>query len=169
MKTFQLDSFAYFLILGNVLINVGPTKDGIITPIFQERLLDLGEWLSVNGEAIYGSTSWIVQNDTSTNSEVWYTLKENTVYGIILKWPEDNLLELKSINRYFKNGNLNINLLESNQTLQVSESLDDGINEVEINLFYFQWTSIVGSVYVVLPDKAKIKGQHAWVIRILFY
>ena len=38
---------------GNVLINVGPTADGRIATIFQERLLQMGSWLKINGEAIY--------------------------------------------------------------------------------------------------------------------
>ena len=55
---------------GNILINIGPTKDGIIVPIFEERLRQLGAWLSINGEAIYGSRPWKFQNDT-TNPDVW--------------------------------------------------------------------------------------------------
>jgi alpha-L-fucosidase len=55
---------------GNYLINVGPTKEGVIVPIQQERLLQLGEWLGVNGEAIYDTVPWTVQNDTLTPG-VW--------------------------------------------------------------------------------------------------
>lgn len=40
---------------GNFLLNVGPTADGRIPVIMQQRLLEIGEWLRVNGEAIYGS------------------------------------------------------------------------------------------------------------------
>ena len=53
-----------------MLMNIGPTKDGIITPIYQERLLSLGKWLSVNGDAIYSSRPWSFQNDT-INPDVW--------------------------------------------------------------------------------------------------
>ena len=52
------------------MVNVGPTKDGIIVPIFEERLRQLGSWLGINGEAIYSSRPWQYQNDT-TNSNVW--------------------------------------------------------------------------------------------------
>ena len=55
---------------GNILVNVGPTKEGIIPVILQERLLQMGEWLSINGEAIYDSIPWTVQNDTLTPG-VW--------------------------------------------------------------------------------------------------
>ena len=40
---------------GGMTLNVGPAADGQIPLLQQERLLDLGNWLKVNGEAIYGS------------------------------------------------------------------------------------------------------------------
>jgi len=43
---------------GNLLLNVGPTADGRIPTIMQDRLRDIGEWLAVNGEAIYGTRAW---------------------------------------------------------------------------------------------------------------
>lgn len=55
---------------GNVLVNVGPTREGIIPPIQEERLLQMGEWLDVNGEAIYESIPYTAQNDTVTPG-VW--------------------------------------------------------------------------------------------------
>ncbi|KAJ8297720.1 hypothetical protein KUTeg_024251 [Tegillarca granosa] len=51
---------------GNLLMNIGPTADGRITPLFQERLLQLGSWLKVNGEAIYGTHQWITSKDPVT-------------------------------------------------------------------------------------------------------
>ncbi len=37
---------------GNLLVNVGPTKEGTIDPVMQERLEQLGQWLRINGEAV---------------------------------------------------------------------------------------------------------------------
>ena len=55
---------------GNLLVNVGPTHDGMIPAIMEERLRQMGEWLDINGEAIYASKPWTVQNDTLT-AGVW--------------------------------------------------------------------------------------------------
>lgn len=78
---------------GNVLVNVGPTQNGLIQPIFVERLLQMGNWLKINGEAIYESRPWTHQNDTKT-PDVWYTSKlanadRTMVYAIVLKYPFD--------------------------------------------------------------------------------
>ena len=85
---------------GNLLMNVGPNKDGVIVPIFEERLRQTGQWLGTKGEGIYSSKPWSHQND-SVNPDVWYTSKVleeegQVVYGILLSWPEDGKLSVGS-------------------------------------------------------------------------
>ncbi|XP_014769556.1 alpha-L-fucosidase isoform X1 [Octopus bimaculoides] len=85
---------------GNLLVNVGPTHDGRISPIFEERLLQFGQWLKLNGEAIYSSKPWLHQNDTIT-PRVWYTSNKasngTAVYAIVLDRPKGNLIHLGSV------------------------------------------------------------------------
>lgn len=48
---------------GGMILNVGPKADGQIPLIQQERLLQLGEWLDINGEAIYGAEAYIIKEE----------------------------------------------------------------------------------------------------------
>jgi alpha-L-fucosidase len=68
---------------GNVLINVGPDSYGQIPSIQQSPLIGLGDWLAVNGEAIYGTRPWI-QFKNSVGRELRYTRSDNALYAIVL-------------------------------------------------------------------------------------
>jgi len=86
---------------GNCLINIGPTADGRILPIFRRLLLHLGNWLSINGQAIYSTSACQQhQNDTLTQN-VFYTCSRTraklTRNAIFFDWPTDNLLALGSV------------------------------------------------------------------------
>lgn len=51
---------------GNYLLNVGPTADGMIPTVFEERLRAIGAWLYANGEAIYATKPWRIQNENGS-------------------------------------------------------------------------------------------------------
>lgn len=110
---------------GNILVNVGPTKEGTIIPIFEERLGQMGSWLKMNGEAIYKSKPWIHQNDT-INSHVWYTSTDDSVFAISLQWPENGILKLGSVRM---SNNSQIHILGLNEKLQFEQK------EAELDIF----------------------------------
>jgi alpha-L-fucosidase len=73
---------------GNLLLDIGPTADGSIPVIMQERLLQVGAWLKVNGEAIYGTRPWRQMSE----GDVRYTSKGNALYAIVELWPAHELV-----------------------------------------------------------------------------
>lgn len=68
---------------GNLLLNVGPTPDGVIPPHFTERITAIGAWLAVNGESIYGTT----RSPFGPLHEAWCTAKGNRVYIHLQQHP----------------------------------------------------------------------------------
>jgi len=70
---------------GNLLLNVGPTGDGAIPWPQAERLLGLGGWLDLNGEAIFGTRPWLcAAATTSEGVEVRFTQNADAVYAVLL-------------------------------------------------------------------------------------
>ena len=92
---------------GNYLLNVGPTASGVIPEQEQGRMLAMGRWLAVNGEAIYGTHAGPFSKEHGAYSAtqkgrdgkpVWVpewdwraTAKGDKVYVSILDWPGERL------------------------------------------------------------------------------
>jgi alpha-L-fucosidase len=101
---------------GNFLLDIGPDEHGKIPPIMEERLLQIGDWMKINGEAIYNTIRWREPSQWSAGSQDYrpkngggdillkltvepdpgYAVKEcfftyspthNDLYAILPKWP----------------------------------------------------------------------------------
>lgn len=100
---------------GCMLLNVGPRPDGTITEEETEILLDIGKWLSVNGEGIFGSSCFEQYGEGPTRTEggaftdevrnaytsqdLRFTCKGGNLYVYVMKAPEDGKVIVRSLKR----------------------------------------------------------------------
>ncbi len=75
---------------GNFLLNVGPTAEGLIPEPSVKRLKEIGRWMKVNGESIYGTTA------SPFARPKWgrYTKKPGVLYAHVFQWPRIGTLEI---------------------------------------------------------------------------
>lgn len=126
---------------GCMLLNVAPKADGSIPEEQKNVMLGIGKWLKVNGEAIYSTRPWKINEEGPTKfaggmfserkSKVSYTFEDvrftkskdgKNVYAIVLDWPESgNTITIKSINtnaKFNKKNIAEIQLLGSKKKLK---------------------------------------------------
>ncbi|MEM2939763.1 MAG: alpha-L-fucosidase, partial [Candidatus Bathyarchaeia archaeon] len=121
---------------GCLLLNIAPKPDGTIPEEQQKILLDIGRWLQVNGEAIYGSRPWLVygegptkiiegefREETSgsfTAKDIRFTCQGETLYAIFLNRPleEATVKSLSTILRLYPEEIEKIELLGMDEPLE---------------------------------------------------
>ena len=101
---------------GVLLLNIGPRADGTIAEHERELLTGIGDWLQVNGQAIYGSRPWVVPSEGPTVEvqgsfvdaeerrftarDVRFTAQERygneRVYATLLDWPADGVARIEA-------------------------------------------------------------------------
>jgi alpha-L-fucosidase len=149
---------------GNLLLNIGPRSDGTIPEEVQSVLRDVGSWLKVNGEAIYGTRPWKIYgegptkvaagsfHDTDTTGytaeDFRFTSKGKTLYAIELGWPTGGEAVIHSLGSSVLNG--------KNITSVVLLGLDGKLS--------FQQQP--DGLRIQLPARAP--GKYAYAFRILF-
>ena len=125
---------------GYVLLNVGPMPDGRIPEPAKECLLGIGEWLEVNGEAIFGTTPWLAYGEgptkmeksgyfsereevTYTAEDIRFTAKDDVIYATTLGWPTGPFV-MKSLAGLYESEIESVRMLGVDRDLSWSLSLD---------------------------------------------
>ena len=100
---------------GSLLLNIGPKSDGTIPDEDRHILLEIGKWLSVNGEGIYGTSHWKKYGEgptltpeghftdtlrkSFTAEDFRFTCKPGALYVFAMKWPEDGVVRIRTLGR----------------------------------------------------------------------
>lgn len=135
---------------GNLLLNIGPKPDGSIPEIQKARLKDLGDWLKVNGEAIFDSNPWVAfGSKTQSGKEIRFTSKGDMIYIFLLETPSS----VEYIDEILVSKLDSIEILGSNIKVECSS------NQTGTN---FSFSEILQSQFAYV---LKLKGDISFLIR----
>ena len=128
---------------GNYLLNVGPTDKGEIPDPSIERLEEMGAWIAINGEAIYGTEK--LENSFGEGEDIRYTRKrgESLYYAIALKRPSGSI----RFNNVIPEAGSSVFLLGYDQALD--------------------WSLAGNGVEINLPQGAADSNEYAWSFKII--
>ncbi len=105
---------------GNFLLNVGPTGEGLIPAPSVERLQQVGQWLKVNGTAIYGTSAVALKTPAWGRLTKKTTSGQTTLYLHVFDWPADGKLTVPGL----KNKIDSATLLASGKKLSASATTE---------------------------------------------
>jgi alpha-L-fucosidase len=157
---------------GNLLLDVGPDADGTIPVIMEERLLQIGSWLKVNGEAIYGTKPWKTSRQWSAGEvpKVDYNKEYETVYDVS-KLTEKPAAGKAAIEAFFTAKGGDVFAILPRWPGRQFTIKDAGLKPKSVTLLglneALRWKPAAGGVSVELPDLSEeLMQQPLWVLKV---